>query len=216
MKKAITLLSFVLLCSATATVSAQRPTTTKTVSSTRLAKITETAERVESYALDASYEMFVTPVVADIKLIDADASGACKHRYFLGDKRSDGKSGKQYTVPKHNLDEEIDILRSQVIFDFCRETDADVIVMPQFSIRHARYTKNGVDADGNAYSMGDPIEDNGRYVMEVEMLGFPAVYTKFRPATAGDVWIKKTLLEKPKDNEEKIAVREDVIKKQKE
>ena len=208
-------MSVALLCGAMTTVTAQRPTTSKTISSTRLSKVTETAERVESYALDASYEMFVTPVVADIKLIDSE-SGNCKHRYFLGSKRSDGKSGKQYTLPKHNLEEEISILRSQVIFDFCRETDADVIVMPQFSIRHVRYTRSGVDADGNAYAEGDPIEQNGRYVMEVEMLGFPAVYTNFRPAKQPDSWIKETLLHTSKDNEQEITVREDVIKKQKE
>lgn len=215
MKKTFALLSVALLCGAV-TVNAQRPATTKNVSSTRLTKVTETAESVESFALDASYEMFVTPVVADIKLIDADASGACKHRYFLGTKRSDGKSGKQYTLPKHNLDEEISILKNQVIFDFCREADADVIIMPQFSIRHAKYTKNGVDANGNAYTIGDPIEENGRYVMEVEMLGFPAVYTKFRPATSDDKWIKETLIKGTVDNEEKITAIDNVIKRQKE
>lgn len=221
MKKALALVVFALLCGATTTVDAQRPSTTKTISTTRLADVSETVETVESFSLDADYEMFVTPVVADIKLLYADASGACKHSYFKGTNRSDGKTGKQYTLPKRGSGKsaffDYETLKGQVIFDFCRECDADVIVLPQFSARNARYTKDGVDAEGNPYKAGDPIEENGSYVMEVEMLGFPAVYTSFRPAKATDQWIKSSLMMGPTHrDEERRQIVEEITKRQKE
>lgn len=212
MKKAFALLSVALLCGAM-TAYAQRPTT-KTISATRLADVSERAETVESFALEASYEMFVTPVLADIKLIDANAQGECKHRYFQGANRSDGQSGKQYLLPKQmqgkNVFFDFETLKGQVIFDFCRETEADVIVMPQFSVRHATYKRDGVLADGTPYRAGDPIEDGDCFVMEVEMLGFPAVYTKFRSAQKSDYWIKESLFAGQKDNDRTLRSVEEV------
>lgn len=212
MKKVFAILSVALLCDAM-TVYAQHPTT-KTISATRLADITERAETAESFALDASYEMYVTPVLADIKLIDANDQGECKHRFFQGTNRSDGKSGREYLLSKNLLGKDFETLKAQVIFDFCREMEADLIVLPQFSMRHVTYEKDGVRADGTPYRAGTPVEEGNCYVMVVEMLGFPAVYTKFRSAHETDKWIKESLInEGDANNDRTLRTVEEVSKR---
>lgn len=209
MKKFLALLSLAMLCGAL-TASAQRPAN-KTFSTTHLVDISENAESTESFSLDPSYEMYVTPLVAEIEVLNLNGG---KHVTFKGTNRRDGKTGLLYPLIKDQQSDglffDFETLKSLVIYDFCRETGADVIVLPQFSIRHATYKSDGVDANGNRYKAGDRMEENGCYIMEVEMLGFPAVYTNFHTAKQSDFWIKESLVKGQVDNSKTRRTKDEV------
>ncbi|MCH5330027.1 MAG: hypothetical protein J1E04_03605 [Alistipes sp.] len=237
MKKTLIAAVLALFCAASA--DAQKPATaapvTKTISSTKLANVSEKQEVFESYALDASYEMLVKPLLADIDILgEPNAKGRIEHSIFRGTAHSSedpNDSGRYYLILKttrnnnrresyregESLSPEFQQLKSQVVFDFCRETGADLIVMPQFSARNVmvpQKDENGaiiLDAEGKKLMV--PKEVNGYYVMEVDMIGYPAVYKSFRPAEAGDYWIKNALKEKSVDNERKIKSESSIIEK---
>lgn len=179
----------------------------------RVTEVVQTQDRFESYSLDAGYEMVVTPLVASVKVLP-NSSGRIEHRVFEGKNRSDGEYGNVYKFRKMFVDAQgslnFDFLKAQVIFDFCREAAADVIVMPQFSARYRTHKVNRVDADGNRVDMEEPIVENGCYLIEVDMVGFPAVYTNFREATENDRWIKHMFNEGRMDGSgDRIHVHED-------
>lgn len=179
----------------------------------RVTEVVQTQDRFESYSLRAGYEMVVTPLVASVKVLP-NSSGRIEHRVFEGKNRSDGEYGNVYKFRKMFVDAQgslnFDFLKAQVIFDFCRETAADVIVMPQFSARYRTKKATRVDADGNRVDMEEPIVENGCYLIEVDMVGFPAVYTNFREATENDRWIKHMFNEGRMDGSgDRIHVHED-------
>ena len=60
-----------------------------------------------------------------------------------------------------------------------------------FRMRGMRELVDAIDADGNTVRSEQPVEHNGKYVMIVEAVGFPAVYTGFREGTPTDEWIKR-------------------------
>lgn len=232
MKKNIALLLFALLCSA-GTAEAQKTgaPATKSISQTKLANVSETSETVESFSLESGYEMLVTPLKASIKLIDADANGDCKHRTFKGNGREDvkkyGLAPLEYLVPKvsgtpgrrsqndWNVNEAITKqVRSRVIFDFCRETNADLIVMPQFRMAYVTDEVEVKDEAGNVIDIvAQPKEIKGRYVVEVEMIGFPARYTNFKDAQDADEWIKKVFrMGRINNNDGSVRIEDEVSK----
>lgn len=53
---------------------------------------------------------------------------------------------------------DVDLLKAQATYDFCRETGADLIVVPQFNIRHKTHTVNTVDVDGNPVRIEEPVD----------------------------------------------------------
>ena len=190
MKKYFAVLTIAMLFCATKA-DAQRPKSE--AEQKKFVEVVQTQDRFESYSLDAGYEMVVTPLVASVKVMPGPG-GKIEHRVFEGRNRSDGETGKVYKFRKMFVDAQgtlnFDFLKAQVVFDFCREAAADVIVMPQFSARYRTKKVTRMDVDGNRVDMEEPVVENGCYLIEVEMVGFPAIYTNFREATENDRWIK--------------------------
>lgn len=184
---------------------------TKTVTTTRLAGVQETFEHTEAFSLEAGHEMLITPLVASVRVLSKNNDGKTFERStFTGKARQDipsGLAGNEYLVNKlmdgkRVVDVDIDLLKAQVTYDFCRETGADLIVVPQFNIRHKTQTVSTVDSDGNPVRIEEPIERDGKYVMIVDMVGFPAIYTGFREGTAQDRWIKEVYMQGHIGNED--------------
>lgn len=210
MKKIFTFLTIVLLfCATTANAQRQKSQPERK----HFVDISVTQDTFESFSLESGYEMVVTPLVASVKVLP-NSLGKIEHRTFEGNNRSDGEYGTVYKIRKQTVDAQgslnFDFLRAQVIFDFCRETAADVIVMPQFSARYRTNKVKGMDSEGNIVDIEQPVVEGGCYLIEVGMVGFPAVYTNFREATESDRWIKHMFNEGRIDNDEsEVRIRED-------
>lgn len=216
MKKYLVFLTIAMLLYATDAAAQHQKTQTER----RAVSVSVTQDRFESFSLESGYEMVVTPLVASIKVL-SNAAGRVEHRTFEGKNRSDGEFGNVYKIRKQTVDAHgtlnFDFLKAQVVFDFCRETAADVIVMPQFSARFRTNKVKGMDTDGNMVDIEQPVVDGGCYLIEVNMVGFPAIYTNFREATENDRWIKHMYNEGRIDTEDtEINIHEDyktVVKK---
>lgn len=180
---------------------AQRSGTVKTISTNKLVDVQQLLEQTESIRLEAGHEMLVTPLIASVKVLTTNSDDKTfKHRTFTGSARQnipDGLNGNEYLVPfpqdrwtGEDYERELDKLKAQVIYDFCRETGADLIVLPQFNIQSKTQWINAVDANGQTIRQEQPIKRGGKYVMIVEAVGFPAVYTGFREGVPEDTWIK--------------------------
>lgn len=173
----------------------------KTLSANKLVDVQQSLEHTESIKLEAGHEMLVTPLVASVKVLTTEKNDTTfERKTFTGAARKnipEGLSSTEYLVDfiegrgsgEYNQQQLMD-LKKQVIYDFSRETDADLIVFPQFSIYPKTKSENTVDADGNTVRKEVPIMQNGKVVMVVEAVGFPAVYTGFREGTEADKWIK--------------------------
>ena len=196
--------------------------TTKTITTTKLTGVQETFEHTEAFSLEAGHEMLVTPLVATVKVLSKNNDGKTFERAtFTGSARQDipeGLSGNEYLVGKLMDGKrvaaiDVDLLKAQATYDFCRETGADLIVVPQFNIRHRTQVVDTFDAEGNPIKIEQPAERDGKYVMIVDMVGFPAVYTGFREGTRNDEWIKRLFKEGQIENEDAhIHVEETVTK----
>lgn len=177
--------------------SAQR-SGTKTVTTTKLADMQSTYERTEAIALEAKHEMLIAPLIADVEVISdkgADGKPSFNNCKFAGEYLM----SKIENVKGVNVNAVLEVLYTQVkasaIYDFCVQEHADLIVMPQFKITHKLEKVNFVDEQGETIVSEVPAERNGKYVMLVEMSGFPARYTGFRTGTKNDAWIKDLYLE---------------------
>lgn len=181
------------------TARAQRTTSPKTVTTTKLVGVEDTFEYTEAVKLESGHEMLISPLVASVKVLSNNNDGRTfEHKVFTGSARvsiPNGLANNEYLVSKlsdgkrtTNID--IEMLKAEVIYDFCRETNADLIVAPQFNIHHKTVQVAAIDAYGNDTTIDVPVERNGRYVMVVDVVGFPAVYSGFREGTREDGWIK--------------------------
>lgn len=177
--------------------SAQR-SGTKTVTTTKLADMQSTYERTEAIALEAKHEMLIAPLIADVEVISdkgADGKPSFNNCKFAGEYLM----SKIENVKGVNVNAVLEVLYTQVkasaIYDFCVQEHADLIVMPQFKITHKLEKAELVDEQGETIVSEVPAERNGKYVMLVEMSGFPARYTGFRTGTKNDAWIKDLYLE---------------------
>lgn len=215
MKKLHLLLAGILLLAGAHGAFAQRGST-KTISTTKLAGVKETFEHTEAFMLEAGYEMLVTPLVASVKVIGDRTT-------FTGGNRQDipkGLAGNEYLVGKLMDGKrvaaiDVDLLKAQVTYDFCRETGADLVVVPQFNIRHKTRTVTSTDPDGNTVEVEEPVERDGKYVMIVDMVGFPACYTGFREGTPKDAWIKSLFKQGRISNEDAhLHIEEETISKE--
>ncbi len=169
----------------------------RTITTTRLAGVQETFEHTEAFSLEVGHEMLVTPLVASVKVLSRNNDGKTfEKKTFTGSARTDipsGLAGNEYLVGKLMDGKQVaaidvDLLKAQATYDFCRETNADLIVLPQFNIRHKMRTVQTTDVDGNPVQAEEPVERDGKYVMIVEMVGFPPFIRdsgKERPRTAG-------------------------------
>lgn len=170
---------------------------TKTVSTTKLEDASETFEYTEALSLETAHEMLVTPLIATVKVLAKGSDGKTFVRaHFTGSKRDTptGLSGKEYLAGKivngKNISLDLTLLKAQAIYDFCQETNADLIVVPQFNIRHKTTVERIPDDNGNMVEVIKPVELDGKYVMIVDVVGYPAVYSNFREGTSSDGWIK--------------------------
>ena len=194
---------------------AQRPSS-KTLTTTKLEGVQETVELTEAFSLDAGHEMLVAPLVATVKVLFKE------HAIFTGSARQDvprGLAGNEYLASKvvsgkrETTEVDMDLLKAQATYDFCRETNADLIVAPQFNIRHRWEKVSTTDAEGNPVEVECPVERDGKYVMVVNMVGYPAVYSGFREGTENDGWIKELFREgKISNKSSNITVDETTIK----
>lgn len=190
------LLSAFLLGSGIETAHAQRGAA-KTITTTRLADIQATYERTEATALEAKHEMLIEPLIANVEVIGRKngTTTVFENRKFAGEYLM----SKIENVKGVNFNAVLDVLYTQLkasaIYDFCLQEKADLIVMPQFKITHKLETVQVTDDTGAATTTEVPCERNGKYVMQVEMTGFPARYTGFRTGTEHDRWIKDLYLQ---------------------
>lgn len=184
---------------------------TKTITTTKLTGVQETFEHTEAFSLEAGHEMLVTPLIASVKVLSKNNDGKTFERAtFTGSSRLDipsGLAGNEYLVGKLMDGKrvaaiDVDLLKAQATYDFCRETGADLIEVPQFNIRHKTHVVNTTDAEGNPIKVEEPVERDGKYVMIVDMVGFPAIYTGFREGTRNDGWIKELFKEGQIENED--------------
>lgn len=191
---------------------------TKTITTTKLAGVQETFEYTEAFSLEAGHEMLVVPLVAEVEVLPAYQQ---KKAIFTGKDRADGEVGCEYLVTKfmdgkNVIAVDVETLKAQVIYDFCRETQADLIVLPQFNIRHKMEKIDATDENGKNVKVDVPVEQSGKYVMIVDMVGFPAHYTKFRTGRQEDRWVKDILRQGKTTNEDShIHVEEETITKTK-
>ncbi len=178
------LLSAFLLGSGIETAHAQRGAA-KTITTTRLADIQATYERTEATALEAKHEMLIEPLIANVEVIGRKngTTTVFENRKFAGEYLM----SKIENVKGVNFNAVLDVLYTQL--------KASAIVMPQFKITHKLETVQVTDDTGAATTTEVPCERNGKYVMQVEMTGFPARYTGFRTGTEHDRWIKDLYLQ---------------------
>ncbi len=164
-----------------------------------------TFDSTESIRLDnVGHEMLVTPIIASVKVItERHEDGSYERATFTGKARKDvpkGLSGNEYLASvilegRQIVGITIDQIKAQATYDFCAEYGADLIVLPQFNIHHKTQTLTGYDKKGNAVQVDEPIMINGKYVMVVDVVGYPAIYTDFRDGTVDDAWIKRLYLQ---------------------
>ncbi len=174
---------------------AQR-SSTKTITTTKLADVQATYERTDAIALEAKHEMLIAPLIADVEVRKGkngtEAFESCKFSgEYLMSKIENIKNANFSTASEILFTQ----LKASAVYDFCIQEQADLIVMPQFKITHKMETVQFADENGNAVATEVPCERNGKYVMQVEMTGFPAHYTGFRTGTSADNWIKDLYLQ---------------------
>lgn len=128
--------------------------------------------------LEASHEMLVTPLLADVKLQSVGRQVFGEDRFYYVDIEA-SDAWKAQTI---------DQLKRQALFDFTKEYQADVIIGALISAQTVDENKDGiVDRVGN------------RYKVRITISGYPANYVNFRNATQNDRWIKDQMLKSNND-----------------
>ncbi len=123
--------------------------------------------------LEASHEMMVTPLLADVKPQPVGRQVFGEDRFYYVDVEASDLWKAQT----------IDQLKRQALFDFTKEFQADVIIGALISAQTVDENKDGVvDREGN------------RYKVRITISGYPANYVNFRNATQNDRWIKDQML----------------------
>lgn len=127
----------------------------------------------EATSLSTQPRMFGVPLVADVSIIpDAQHTFTMEADVNLpqrGLKENDNSYLNRVNAYVKNRLEEI---KTEAVFNFSEETDADVIVSPAFSIT--------------------TISNKGLYLrMKVKVRGYPAKYTNFRNLTDKDSTLVK-------------------------
>ena len=123
--------------------------------------------------LEASHEMMVTPLLADVKLQPVGRRVFGEDRFYYVDVEASDLWKAQT----------IDQLKRQALFDFTKEYKADVIIGALISAQTVDENQDGlVDRDGK------------RYKVRITISGYPANYVNFRNATQNDRWIKDQML----------------------
>ena len=117
--------------------------------------------------LEATHEMLVTPLLADVQ-IQTGGRQVFNKDYFVDVNSSDTWKSQM-----------IDQLKRQALFDFTNEKNADVIVGALISAQ---------TVDRNSDGQSD--RDGDRYKIKITITGYPANYVNFRNAKESDLWVK--------------------------
>ncbi len=134
--------------------------------------------------LEASHEMMVTPLLADVKLQPVGRQVFGEDRFYYVDIEA-SDAWKAQTI---------DQLKRQALFDFTKEFQADVIIGALISAQTVDENKDGmVDREGN------------RYKVRITISGYPANYVNFRNATQNDRWIKDQMLKGNNDRNSDVT-----------
>ena len=134
--------------------------------------------------LEASHEMMVTPLLADVKLQPVGRQVFGEDRFYYVDIEA-SDAWKAQTI---------DQLKRQALFDFTKEFQADVIIGALISAQTVDENKDGlVDREGN------------RYKVRITISGYPANYVNFRNATQNDRWIKEQMLKGNNDRNSDVT-----------
>lgn len=176
---------------------AQRGTTSKTITTTRLADVQTTFERTEAIPLETQHEMLVEPLIASVEVFGTGTEPNKKYtcKTFSGEYLMSKIEDVKGNYFSDLLDELYKQLKANVIYDFCTQEKADLIVMPQIKIEHKMETTTTNDENGTPVTAEVPCERNGKYVMLVEVRGYPAKYTGFRRGVKNDEWIKALFMQ---------------------
>lgn len=152
-------------------------------------------DRIDSFKLESGYEMLTLPLVAEIN-VDSE------RREFTGFGRKDkpaSLSSREYLLEQVDsstkwgdavLTQRIEILKARVMYDFCQEYDADLIVAPQYKSYIKTHTVKTTDDEGNPIEVEEPVIYDNQWVVVVELKGYPASYYNFRSGSFEDRWIK--------------------------
>lgn len=195
---------------------AQRGSASKTITTTRLADVQTTFERTEAIPLETQHEMLIEPLIASVEVLGTGSGTAKQYtcKTFSGEYLM-SKIENVKGISFYNLLEELYVqLKANVIYDFCTREKADLIVMPQFKIEHKMEMKTMNDENGTPVTAEVPCERNGKYVMQIEVRGYPAKYTGFRRGAENDAWIKELFMEGTLSNSnETSTTQEETAKK---
>ena len=134
--------------------------------------------------LEPRHEIIVTPLLADVAVQKEKTAG--KETYRKVDFEKDYFVDADYS--RANKELFINELKKQALFDCSKAYDADLIVGALISTKTIDQNEDGLtDRSGN------------RYIVRINIIGYPANYTEFRPAQQSDNWIKNMLFNKDED-----------------
>lgn len=122
----------------------------------------------EATSLSTQPRMFGVPLVADIKLIpDANHTFTMEADVNLPERAAKESDNSYLARVNAYVKNRLEEIKTEAIFDFSEEADADVIVSPNFSI--TTKSSNGLNLK-----------------MTVKVRGYPAKYDNFRSLTEKD------------------------------
>lgn len=183
MKKLLLLFSLSLLVCISPAIAQSK----KSFSSRQLKSISRATSLTDSYSLEVGHEMLVTPLLASVKLVQVDGKEQSRPIVFNKDYALPVNAvGKKHIFRKSDhIDPILSKLKTEAMFDFCREYNADLIVMPQFKIRYKTERITETNERNLVVTVDVPVIVDGNYVVEVCVAGHPAVYSNFRDAERG-------------------------------
>lgn len=130
---------------------------------TNAQKVTDASlTNFEATSLSTQPKMFGVPLVADISIIpDAQHTFSMEADVFLPERGSKESDNSYLKRVNSYVKDRIEEIKTEAVFNFSEETDADVIVSPAFSLT--------------------TVSNQGLYLkMKVKVRGYPAKYTNFR------------------------------------
>lgn len=145
--------------------------------------------------LEPRHEIVVTPLLADVAVQKEEVETLVDGKTVRKEVFRKADFEKDYYVDidysRANRELFINELKKQALFDCSKEYGADLIVGALISTQTVDDDRNGAtDRSGN------------RFVVRINIIGYPANYVDFRPADQSDYWIKNMLLNKDEKREE--------------
>ncbi|MDD2961751.1 MAG: hypothetical protein PHR45_06695 [Muribaculaceae bacterium] len=137
--------------------------------------------------LEPNHEMIVTPLIADVEIINGVATFERNYNVDL-----------IYSVATRV--QMIEEIKKRAIFDFSEQQNADIIIGSMISANTLQ--------DANGYTKRS--DDGKSFILNIKIKGYPARYANFRNATEKDRWIKNMLIidtpEKPEQKNDNLKL----------